>query len=210
MRRVPAVEVGKDRTQAGVSLSGSLRTVMMMSWRETRTHACALVALIGVALLAAGCGSGSSSSSVSSSAGDTPTSMAAASQPASGVVIGTTNSPVGTYLTAADGQALYLWEGDSGGKSNCSGDCASQWPPLITKTTAIPSGHVIAANLGTITRPDGSKQVTYMGHPLYYFAVDSGTGATTGEGVDSFGARWWLVAPSGAPLTSTPPPPAGY
>src|SRR5690348_714666 len=176
---------------------------MMVGWRDAKA-ACALVALMGTALLAAACGSGSSSSGKS-----TAPSMSESRPPTSGVVIGTTKSPVGTYLTGAGGQALYLWTGDSNGKSNCSGGCATQWPPLITKTTAIPSGGVTAADLATTTRSDGRKQVTYMGHPLYYFAVDAGPGPTLGQGSDSFGAKWWLVAPSGAAITSIPPG-AGY
>ena len=55
--------------------------------------------------------------------------------------------------------------------------------------------------LATITRSDGSKQVAYGGHPLYYFAGDSATGDTNGEGVDGFGAKWWVVSPSGASIT---------
>ena len=57
------------------------------------------------------------------------------------------------------------------------------------------------ADLGTITRSDGTKQVTYSGHPLYYFAGDSGPGQTNGQGSDNFGAKWWLVAPAGAKIT---------
>jgi hypothetical protein len=59
-----------------------------------------------------------------------------------------------------------------------------------------------AADLGTITRSDGTKQVTYDGHPLYYFAGDSGPGQTNGQGSDGFGAKWWLVAPAGTQITA--------
>jgi predicted lipoprotein with Yx(FWY)xxD motif len=182
--------------------------MMKVYRREARAHARAFVALMGVALLAGACGS--STSGMSSASRGSEASTGGPSPSSSGVVIGTARGPEGAYLTGADGQALYLWQRDSNGKSNCSKECASQWPPLITKTTGIPSGGVIAAGLGTIIRSDGSKQVTYMGHPLYYFAADSGVGAPSGEGIDSFGARWWLVAPSGAAITSAIPPPSGY
>jgi predicted lipoprotein with Yx(FWY)xxD motif len=182
--------------------------MMKVDRREARAHARAFVALMGAALLAAGCGS--SSADMSSAPGGSEASPSGSSPSSRGVVIGTARGPVGAYLTGADGQALYLWERDSNRESNCSGECATQWPPLITKTTGIPSGGVTAAGLGTIIRSDGSKQVTYMGHPLYYFAADSGVGAPSGEGIDSFGARWWLVAPSGAAITSAIPPPSGY
>jgi predicted lipoprotein with Yx(FWY)xxD motif len=116
---------------------------------------------------------------------------------------------VGTYLTDAQGRTVYLWAGDATGKSSCSGDCARSWPPLATTGAPSGSGGVKATGLGTITRSDGTKQVTYMGHPLYYFANDVGAGSAIGQGSDSFGAKWWLVAPSGAAITTVPPP-AGY
>jgi hypothetical protein len=70
-------------------------------------------------------------------------------------------------------------------------------------TTGSPSasGSAKASDLGTITRSDGAKQVTYDGHPLYYFAGDSGPGTASGQGSDNFGAKWWLVAPSGTDVT---------
>lgn len=104
--------------------------------------------------------------------------------------------------TGASGRALYLWVADSNGKSSCSAACAKAWPPLISNATPSASGSVTAAELGTITRSDGTKQVTYKGHPLYYFIVDSGPGKIKGQGSNSFGAKWWLVAPSGAAITT--------
>ncbi len=109
---------------------------------------------------------------------------------------------MGTDLTGASGRALYLWAADSNGKSSCSGECAKVWPPVITKVTPSASGGVTAGDLGTITRSDGSKQVTYKGHPLYYFVEDSRAGVTKGQGSNSFGAKWWLVAPSGSVITA--------
>jgi hypothetical protein len=72
-------------------------------------------------------------------------------------------------------------------------------------TTGAPtaSGSATASELGTITRSDGTKQVTYDGHPLYYFSGDSGAGTATGQGSDGFGAKWWLVAPSGSDVTAS-------
>jgi len=98
------------------------------------------------------------------------------------------------------------------GKSVCSGACASIWPPVTTTGTPTVSGGAVATDLGTFTRSDGTKQVTYDGHPLYYYAADSGPGMTSGQGVNGFGALWWLVAPSGVSLSgssgsgSTAPP----
>jgi predicted lipoprotein with Yx(FWY)xxD motif len=117
-------------------------------------------------------------------------------------MVKTASGANGTYLVGPSGRALYLWVADSGGKSNCSSACASAWPPLTTTGTPTASGGAQASDLGTISRSDGTKQVTYMGHPLYYFVGDPSAGSTTGQGNNGFGAKWWLVAPSGAAITS--------
>jgi predicted lipoprotein with Yx(FWY)xxD motif len=130
------------------------------------------------------------------------------------VTIKTVTGRDGTYLTDRSGRALYMWLGDDVGKSNCTSGCAAAWLPVVTGSPPRASGGARAANLGTITRSDGGKQVTYKGHPLYYFVVDSGPGTTKGQGSGSFGNRWWLVAPSGAAITvngnSSVAPPTGY
>jgi predicted lipoprotein with Yx(FWY)xxD motif len=149
-----------------------------------------------VALILAACGSSSGPGKTSSAS----TSSRAPTAPA-GVTISTSRGPQGAYLTGASGRALYLWVGDSDGASNCSGDCASAWPPVIGRTTAA-SGGAIKSALGTIIRSDGTEQVSYHGHPLYYSTADPGPGTTHAEGSDSFGASWWLVAPSGAAITT--------
>lgn len=110
---------------------------------------------------------------------------------------------MGTYLTDASGRALYLWVADKKGKSTCKGQCAVLWPPLKTKGEPTASGDVKSSKLGTTTRPDGSKQVTYDGWPLYYFVKDTKPGETNGQGSNGFDAKWWLVAPSGKSITST-------
>ena len=66
----------------------------------------------------------------------------------------------------------------------------------------MPSGGAKASDLGTIARPGGGKQVTYDGHALYFFAGDSSAGQTSGQGSDWFGAKWWLVAPTGSQITA--------
>jgi predicted lipoprotein with Yx(FWY)xxD motif len=156
---------------------------------------------LAVALLAAAaCSSASSSGSTSTSA---PSSAAApASSSASSTVITTKTSSGGSYLTNSAGRAIYLFMADSTGKSTCDGACASAWPPVIATGQPTASGGVQASDLGTITRSDGSKQVTYDGHPLYYFVGDTGPGTIKGQGVDGFGAKWWLVAPSGSSITT--------
>jgi predicted lipoprotein with Yx(FWY)xxD motif len=98
---------------------------------------------------------------------------------------------------------VYLFAADSMNKSNCSGACATNWPPVPAKGKLTASGGAMASDLGSITRSDGSRQLTYKGQPLYYFAGDSGPGQTNGQGIDGFGGKWWEVAPSGAKITSS-------
>jgi predicted lipoprotein with Yx(FWY)xxD motif len=165
---------------------------------------------LGVPLAVALIAAAACSSSASSSSGDTSryggSSASAAgsstSASASGTVITTANSSGGAFLTNSSGRAIYLFLADSNDKSNCSGACASAWPPVTTTGTPTASGSAQASDLGTITRSDGTKQVTYDGHPLYYFAGDTGAGTDKGQGIDGFGAKWWLVAPSGSSITA--------
>jgi predicted lipoprotein with Yx(FWY)xxD motif len=174
--------------------------------KTTKLRAGSAAEAVGAALVLAACGSSSSSSSSASTPASRPaaaTSAASASGAGTGAAkVGTAKGSDGTYLTAASGRALYLWVADSNGKSSCSSACASAWPPLLTKATPVATGGVDASDLGTITRADGGKQVTYKGHPLYYFEGDSSAGMTSGQGSDGFGAKWWLVAPSGSAIES--------
>jgi hypothetical protein len=98
---------------------------------------------------------------------------------------------------------VYLWAKDGMNMSACSGACAAAWPPVPATGTLTATGGAKASDLGTITRSDGTKQVTYDGHPLYYFVGDSAAGQTNGQGSDNFGAQWWLVASSGAKITAS-------
>jgi len=139
------------------------------------------------ALLVAACG------------GSAQTTTKAPASPSGGLKISTSGKG---YLTDGSGRALYLWVADKGSKSVCTGECAQDWPPLTAKGTPSAGTGVKAGDLGTSARPGGGSQVTYHGHPLYYFEGDSGPGTTTGQGSPQFGAKWWLVAPSGAAITS--------
>jgi predicted lipoprotein with Yx(FWY)xxD motif len=174
--------------------------------RRIRYRIGAVTALIGVSVLVAACGSSSSPTTATTggaAAGSTASSSATATPAAAkGTAVGTTKGSEGTFLTGAGGRALYLWVADAKGMSSCSGACAKAWPPLTTKGKPIASGSVKASQLGTIKRSDGSEQVTYDGHPLYYFEGDPKSGTTTGQGSNAFGAKWWLVSTSGSAITS--------
>jgi len=169
--------------------------IMFDSWKKARIGIGSVTAIAAVATVVAACGG--SSSSVSSAAGNAPASAKAGAA----VSVATASSSAGTYLVGASGRPLYLWVADSHNKSACGGACAVAWPPLTTKSAAVAATGVTMSQLGTTTRSDGVKQVTYDGHPLYYFAGDTSKGSFTGQGSTEFGAKWWLVAPTGAAIT---------
>jgi predicted lipoprotein with Yx(FWY)xxD motif len=162
---------------------------------------------VAAALLAAACSSTSSTSApaAGSAASGTPSSSSssasASGTSASGTVVATTSGSTGAFLTVS-GKSVYLWVKDGKNMSACSGACAGAWPPVPATGTVTAGSGVTASDLGTITRSDGTKQVTYDGHPLYYFSGDSAAGQTNGQGSDGFGAKWWLVSPTGAQITS--------
>lgn len=149
---------------------------------------------VAAALLAAACGSASSS-------GGGAAAQASGGPAGSGTVITTKTGTHGTFLTDASGRTVYLWVKDTKNSSACSGACTGAWPPVTASGAVKASGGAKAADLSTITRSDGTKQVAYNGHPLYYFSGDSGPGQTNGQGSDGFGAKWWLVSPSGTQIT---------
>lgn len=150
-------------------------------------------AAVAVALLASACASSGGNSSAGGGGGTSSTGSAA--------TVETHSGPMGTFLTDSSGKSLYMFASDSTTKSNCNGPCATFWPPLTTTGAPHASGAVASGKLGTITRTDGSKQVTYNGHPLYTYNQDTAAGDTNGEGSTNFGGKWWLLAASGSPIT---------
>ena len=126
-----------------------------------------------------------------------PTSASHAAQ-AKGPLVSTRATSLGRILVDRHGHTLYLLEKDKNGKSACSGACATNWPPLLTKGTPKGSGGVKSSLLGTTKRSDGTTQVTYNKHPLYRFKGDANkVGATKGEGLNAFGAEWYVVGTNG-------------
>jgi predicted lipoprotein with Yx(FWY)xxD motif len=110
---------------------------------------------------------------------------------------------LGSILTDGGGLTVYLFEKDAGTTSTCNGPCAAAWPP-VTVTPAQPTafGGANQALLGTTMRTDGATQLTYAGHPLYRFAGDQKPGDTNGQGLQSFGAAWDALTPSGQKVES--------
>jgi predicted lipoprotein with Yx(FWY)xxD motif len=178
----------------------------------------AVLALAATSALAAGCGSStkttSSTSSASPAAATTAksgpygasaatTTSAASTQAA--VEITTKSNKLGTVLAAGPKKlTVYLFEGDKGGKPTCSGSCASVWPPVPAGGgSPHASGGLQASLVGSVTRPDGSRQLTYAGHPLYYYTRDGDSGDAYGQGVNGFGALWYALTPSGTAVKSS-------
>lgn len=104
---------------------------------------------------------------------------------------------LGRILVDGKGIALYDFPPDKGTTSVCYGACATLWPPLLTHGKPIAGPGVRASLLGTTRRKDGKLEVTYNGHPLYYWVGDHKPGQTTGQGIDQFGGPWWVLSPAG-------------
>ena len=116
---------------------------------------------------------------------------------------------LGTYLTDASGRSLYVFLADTAATtgvqrtSTCYDACAQAWPPLLSDGEPVAADPAVrGALLGTVERRDGTRQVTYNGWPLYYYARDGNPGDTNGQDVEGFGAEWYLVSPDGNPLRS--------
>src|SRR5262245_12293414 len=131
--------------------------------------------------------------------------IASASAASSGAVVKLGPTNLGRVLVDAHGKTLYLWAHDKGKKSTCYGDCAKFWPPLVTKGAASAIGGADSTLLGTTRRSDGRLQVTYAGHPLYYFIQDVKPRQTKGEGLTGFGGRWDPVSAAGTAVQKSGP-----
>jgi predicted lipoprotein with Yx(FWY)xxD motif len=122
----------------------------------------------------------------------------ASSKPTKPATVKARSTKLGKIVVNGSSHTLYLFEKDKNGKSKCSGACAQNWPPLLTKGKPKAGTGAQASKLGTTKRADGTTQVTYGGHPLYTFVADKNKpGSTKGQGLDAFGAEWYVVGPNG-------------
>jgi predicted lipoprotein with Yx(FWY)xxD motif len=148
-----------------------------------------------------------------SSAAAYPAPVGGGPSSAAGVTVGTASSAeFGTVLTGPNGMTLYTYAGDTATSSTCTGSCAASWPPLAT-TGQPTAGAGVTGQLGTASRPDGTTQVTYDGHPLYYWEGDTKAGDVTGDGVEGFSvARVGAarVVPQASQPAPAPVSPGGY
>jgi predicted lipoprotein with Yx(FWY)xxD motif len=145
-----------------------------------------------VALLAAGCASGGYASSGSYGTASNPS-----SGPPTAAIVELRGSTLGQTLVDGQGRTLYLFEADKAGKSQCTGGYATAWPPYLGEGTPQAGTGVNHALLGTTSRKEGGNQVTYGGHPLYRYAGDNKPGDVTGQGLDQFGAKWYVLSANG-------------
>lgn len=114
-------------------------------------------------------------------------SASSAAAPTSNIYLTKTDPAKGSFMTDFDGKTLYTYDKDTTGVSNCSGGCATAWPPYTSGATA---ESMLPTNITVITRADGSKQFAWKGMPLYYYAKDTKAGDITGDGV---GGVWHLI-----------------
>ncbi|MFZ0668400.1 MAG: hypothetical protein WAM97_21805 [Acidimicrobiales bacterium] len=110
-------------------------------------------------------------------------------------------SQLGKVLTGPNGHTLYLLTTEHNGTIMCTGGCAQEWPPFtVSSGTTASAASGLSGTVATVMRPDGTTQVTYDGHPLYYYAQDSAAGQTNGQGV---GGVWFAVTPSGSAASTS-------
>ena len=165
--------------------------------KRTTTLLIAAVAAAAIGLLVTGCGG--SAYSAGSYGSPVPASAATGSAAAG---VGLRNTPLGRVVVDDNGRTLYLFEKDKNRRSACYGQCAMYWPPLLTHGKPAARSGAKQALLGTIRRADGSRQVTYAGHPLYRYVQDRQPGQTTGEGLQLFGGGWDVLSPAGKKIES--------
>jgi predicted lipoprotein with Yx(FWY)xxD motif len=176
--------------------------------------------VIAAGLLASGCGSAAQNESadpVAANEYNEPTSpetspseyvsgmTSPAASPTSPVMatptgparIDVAQTSLGKILVGTEGRTLYLFSKDKNGQSACTAACAAAWPPALTVGQPQAGTGTNGSLLGTVKRDDGTTQVTYNKHPLYYYAKDQRAGDVTGQDVKDFGGEWYAVTPEG-------------
>jgi predicted lipoprotein with Yx(FWY)xxD motif len=170
-----------------------------------------LASALAVTAFVAGCAT-QSAASPTATPGSAATATPGASNPAAtpagtpGAITGgltinvTQDATMGAYITGKDGLTLYLFTPDTATSSACTGGCADTWPALTLPAGQSPTaGAGVTGTFSTLTRTDGTIQVVFNGHPLYYFSGDSAAGQTNGQGLSG---KWYIVSPSGDQITA--------
>jgi predicted lipoprotein with Yx(FWY)xxD motif len=165
-----------------------------------------VAAFVGAALVTAACGGTGSYGryGTANPAGGAPAAPGTAT-------VSVANSSRGQILVDGSGRTLYLFEADKAVSSSCYDACIGVWPAVLTTSPPAAGAGVKASLLGTTKRKDGTLEVVYNGHPLYYFSGDKMAGDVTGQGLSSFGAAWYVVSPGGSKIdTDSVPSVGGY
>jgi predicted lipoprotein with Yx(FWY)xxD motif len=167
-------------------------------WRSRGVRMAVPVAALAAAATACGGSAGSGGAAAHRPAVPVAASSAPNTSNEGGTIATAKVGNLGQVLVDGEGRTLYLFEKDQGGKSSCYGACAAAWPPVTTTGKPHAGSDAKASKLGTTTRSDGKTQVTYSGHPLYYYAPDgTAKGSAKGEGLNQFGAAWDVVSSAG-------------
>jgi predicted lipoprotein with Yx(FWY)xxD motif len=179
--------------------------------QDRRRRAVLAVPLFAAAIALTACSSSHAESPSGSSGGggggglygsSAPTQSKAAAPAAGGTALAVRSTSLGKILTDGRGFTVYAFDADKGTKSACSGACATAWPPVkATGTTPHVGTGVTQSLVGQATRADGTRQLTYAGHPLYLYQGDSAPGDANGDGSTAFGARWDALTASGEDAT---------
>ena len=125
----------------------------------------------------------------------------AAPRVAANSAISVERTPVGNALTDANGRTLYLFAGDRPNVSTLSSAGRAFWPPFTSSTRLAATGGALAGKIGVVTGTTGGGQVTYNGHPLYYYIGDQAPGSIKGQHLKEFGALWYVLSPNGRAIT---------
>jgi predicted lipoprotein with Yx(FWY)xxD motif len=123
--------------------------------------------------------------------------------------IGPAKTSLGSVLVDSQARTVYLFKGDVGARSACSGACAQAWPPVLAHGRPSIGSGAKPSLIGTTRRGDGALQLTYHGHPLYRFAQDHKPGDVTGQGVTAFGAQWFTLSAAGNQVSGPAPSSGG-
>jgi predicted lipoprotein with Yx(FWY)xxD motif len=122
---------------------------------------------------------------------------------AAATTVQTRTTGLGPILVDGQGRTLYLFAKDTGDQPSCTGTCAGYWPPVPANGAVHAGGGASATDLGMIAESGGGEQLSYAGHPLYYFVGDHKAGDTTGQALNQFGGLWYALTPTGTAVTQS-------
>jgi len=159
-----------------------------------------------LALAAAACTTGATGYGGATTAPAASAAAPAAAAPATGQAIAAQATSLGMILVDGSGRTVYEFANDTNGTSACTGQCAANWPPVPAPSPLPASEPGVTGQLGSITRDDGTSQLTVAGHPLYTFAGDTAPGQTNGQGKVLDGGLWSVASDAGAPVAGANTP----